>query len=331
MSNKVSIAQATRIISKAYKNRKRNGGTFKVLMLGPPGVAKTATARQIAQSVAMPCVEWLLSNKPPEHITGYPYLKDGVMHYAQPVSWPTEPCVLLIDELGQCPIQVQNVAMPVVYEGTNGVHTLPDGTMTIACANRAEDRAGSTVLQTALRTRFDIILEIEPTKAEWLDWAKAVNANPFLVAWVEGCLDSVVKFDPKSKDGQRNPRTLEQTGDLLDMYGSDCNNPDLKAVLYGVLPQDDASGLLAFMETYDQLPLYDDIRDDPDNASVSEEHLSMIAGLLRDNARYVHGAAIVRYIMRYRAECQARLVTALTDNVRKHPEVKALAETLALD
>jgi hypothetical protein len=141
----------------------------------------------------------------------------------------------------------------------------------------------------------------------------------------------VVKFDPKSKDGQRNPRTLEQTGDLLDMYGSDCNNPDLKAVLYGVLPQDDASGLLAFMETYDQLPLYDDIRDDPDNASVSEEHLSMIAGLLRDNARYVHGAAIVRYIMRYRAECQARLVTALTDNVRKHPEVKALAETLALD
>jgi len=330
MSNKVSIAQAARIMSTAYKNRKRNGKPFKVLLLGPPGVAKTAAVRQLGQSVGMPVVEWLLSNKAPEHITGYPYLDNGVMKYARPVFWPTEQCVLLVDELGQCPIQVQNVAMPVVYEGTNGVHTLPEGTITIACANRAEDRAGSTVLTTALRRRFDIIVEVEPTKAEWLDWAKANNVNPFVVAWVESNLNTVLDFDPKSKEGYLAPATLEQAGDQVDMYNNDCNNPDLAVTLHGTLGGDYASKLLAFMETYDALPSYDDIRTSPETAAVCPEHISAVASMLAGNARYVHGAALVRYMMRYTPEAQARLVTALSEAVRQHPEVSALAETLGL-
>lgn len=329
-NNTVSIAQAARIMAHAYKNRKRNGKTFKILLLGPPGVAKTSAARQFAQSVSQPLVEWLLSNKAPEHITGYPHIVDGEMHYAKPVFWPTEKCVLLIDELGQCTIQVQNVAMPVVLEGTNGVHTLPEGTVTIACANRAEDRAGSTVLTTALRRRFDIVLEVEPTKDEWLVWAKANGVNPFVVAYVESQLNSVVAFSAKEKGGQLLPATLEQAGDHVDMYGNDCNNPDLKACLYGTLGQEHASGLLAFMDTFDALPTYDEIKDTPEDASVCPEHISAVAGMLTEHARYVHGAALTRYILRYAAEEQARLVTALPDTVRQHPEVIALSESLNL-
>ena len=175
-----------------------------------------------------------------------------------------------------------------------------------------------------------MILEVEPTKDEWLDWAKANNLNPFVVAWVESQLDTVLDFDPKQKTGYLSPATLEQAGDHVDLYGNDCNNPDLGACLHGTLGSTHASSLLAFMETFDALPSYDDIRTMPETANVCPEHISAVAAMLTNHARYVHGATLVRYIMRYTPEAQARLVTALPETVRDHPEVKALAETLDL-
>jgi hypothetical protein len=342
MSNKVSITQAKRMIIELAGKTRKNGKTYSILLEGPPGIAKTAIVRQAADFLGRTMCEIILSQKAPEHITGYPFLDKvtdavrkvtrTVMSYAAPDWWPTEEgSFMFLDEVGQCPIAVQNVGMQIVEEYRCGPNVCPPGTIVIGATNAAEHRAGSTAMTTTLRSRWDLVVEVVPTKEEWLEHAKANNFNKLLVAAVESQFPEVVDFDPKRKGGFVTLRTLEQASDLLNVWGSDPDNPDLAAALHGCLGDSAASTVLAFAQSLNELPTYDDIRDNPMTAPAPEQHVAAVAAMLQGHARYVHAGALVRYITRYSEESQARLVLALPENVATHPEVEALRESLKMD
>jgi len=329
-NNQVNIAQAKRALISVLQH---NPSKFKPLLQGAPGTAKTALVRQVAQQLGYThTVEVILSQKAPEHITGYPYVENGIMRYARPEWWPTEPkTVLFVDEIGQCPVAVQNVAMQLIHERRVGPHVLPEDCIVIAAGNRAEDRAGSTVLQTALRSRFFPVFEVEPTADEWCEHAKLADFHPLVIAYVQAIAKKVVDFNPKDRGGFLTLRTLEQASDLLTAFGEDPDHPDLSAALHGTIGDDHASAMLAFIKTVANLPAYDDVRSDPATAKVAEDMVEAVARMLAKHARFSHGSQLVAYIKRYQLESQSRLIRDLPDAVQRHPDVQDLRKALMLD
>jgi MoxR-like ATPase len=327
-NNVVSIAQAKRAILDCIAH---SPALFRPLILGAPGTAKTALIRQIAQSIGYECRILILSQMMPEQVAGYPYIVDGIMKFSRPEFWPTEKKVMLfVDEIGQCPMALQNVAMQLIHERKIGPHQLPDDTIVIGAGNRAEDRAGSTVMQTALRTRFFPVFTVEPTKDEWIDHARDMNFNPFITAYVTAIRENVLEFDPREKGGFVSPRTLEQAGHLMSAFREDPDNPDLVAGLYGILGDRSASEFLAYVKTFAAMPSYDDIRKTPSTAPVVPDMVDPVSSMLARNVRFGHLSSVVRYIKRYDAELQVRLLGSLHTNMESHPDVKQLRQDLGL-
>ncbi len=330
-NNIVSLTSARRTLERIIS---RGIVKMKPLLLGAPGVGKTSIINQVAAQYGYTVQTVMLSQMMPEHITGYPYIDQvkSIMKYARAHWWPDAPkTILFLDEIGQCPIAVQNVAMQLINERRVGPHVLPDDCIVIGAGNRAEDRAGSTVLTTTIRSRFYPVLTVEPTKDEWLDHAKESNFNPVLVAYVERIRSNVVEFDPKHKGGFVTLRTLEQASDLFAMYDSDHENPDLRAALHGTIGGDAANECLAFAETVAKLPSIAQIKDTPNQAPVVPDMVQPVAAMINSHARFGNLSSIVAYIKRYDTENQAVLVRAIPDAMAsRHPDVKELKADLGL-
>jgi hypothetical protein len=299
-----------------------------------PGVAKTSIINQIAAIYGFDVITVMLSQMTPEHITGYPYLDDDefqkkVMEYAKAHWWPTKgKTILLFDEFGQCPIPVSNVAMQIINEGRCGPHVLPDDCFVFGAGNKAEHRAGSGAMTTTARTRWNPVVEIVPTKAEWLDHAKEMEFNPMVVAYVERIRDNVVHFDPRAKGGFVTLRTLEQGSQIVELFDSDCENPDMRACLVGCWGEDTADQFMAFAQTISAIPTIAQITEDPMHASVVADMVNGVGAVLANGARYSDLADIAAYIERYDAESQAVLVRSLPDRFHRHPDIERICEVI---
>lgn len=325
-NNQVSIKQANRIMATQFK---KLGSKAKILILGAPGTAKSASVYQFTESIGYTMIDLRLANKSPEDLSGYPHIVNGVMHYAIPHWFPTEKkTVLFVDEIAQAPMAVQNVALQLILDRRIGSHILPDDCMIIAASNRPEDRAGATALTTALRSRFTAPLTIHPEKDEWLEWAKANELNPLVIAWAQSQLEEVLTFDPRQKGGFISPRTLEYASDNMSAYDNDPANPDLRAILFGLLGDEGAANLIAFCETIKALPTMAEILSDPTGASTSTEMIEPIAKMLAAQTKYANVPKVLRYIRRYPAEQQAVLVRAIEKI--GHPDIAAIMGELAL-
>ena len=325
-NNQVSIKQFARILQHQFKTL---GNKAKILVLGAPGTAKSSAVYQFVDAIGYNMVDLRLANKAPEDLSGYPHIIDGVMHYAIPHWFPTqEKTVLFVDEIAQASLAVQNVALQLILDRCIGAHHLPDDCIIIAASNRPEDRAGASALTTALRSRFTAVVTLHPEKDEVVEYAKANDWNPLVIAWIQSQLTEVLDFDPRQHGGFRSPRTLEYSSDNLTAYSNEHNNPDLRAILFGLIGDDDAANLLAFCETVKALPSMTEILTDPNNAPTSVEMIEPIAKLLGSQTKFANVSKVIRYIRRYPAEQQAVLARAI--NNLNHPDVNQLQADLGM-
>ena len=325
MSNKVSIRQASRMLEKLITTL---GPSGRYLLMGAPGVAKSSIMRQLAAKLGYTLVDIRLAMLSPEQIAGYPYLDNGVMKYALPDWFPAGDKILLfVDELGQAPIAVQNVALQLILDRRVGGHHLPADCIIVGATNRPEDRAGAGALTTALYSRFTTVVTIEPEKAEVIDYFNSIGVNALLTAWIERMLDSVLQFDPREKGGQRSPRTLEEAGKLLTVYENDADHPDLSAALHGVIGSADAASLLAFIATVNSMPTYAEILADPETAAMDVALVGPIAGIIAANLKYAHVPKVMRYVWRFPKEQQATMLASMPLD---HPDIDDARKALKM-
>ena len=325
MSNVVSIRQATRIIEKLIG---KMGPDARILLQGAPGVAKSSIVRQVAARLGYTLIDLRLVLFSPEMLGGYPYIENGVMRTSLPDWFPTgEKVILFLDELGQAPIAVQNVALQLVLDRHIGQHWLPADTIVIGATNRPEDRAGAGALTTALYSRFTTAITIEPEKSEVSDHFKDIGANALATAWLERIADKALDFDPRDKGGFLCPRTLENAGNLLTAYENDADNPDLKASLHGLLGERNAVSLLAFVSTVASVPDYADIIADPMGAPMDVSMVQPIAGVIETNLKFMHVPKVMQYVGRFPQEQQAVILSRITLD---HPDVQDAKAALGL-
>lgn len=230
-----------------------------VLLLGLPGIGKTALARAVGESLGEGAkieVRDLCSHLA-EDLLGLPYRENNVTKYAPP-EWlhrlSASDCrgVLVLDDLAAASAAVQVAAFQLVLERRVGDCRLAKGVRVVATANRREDKSGASVLPAALRNRV-AILELRPSIDEWARWAieNGVDSSvPAFLRFRPARLAQLPK-DADARGAYATPRSWASLGRAIKTV----TDPNLLLELAsGLVGQGPATEFLAFARLKNELP-----------------------------------------------------------------------------
>lgn len=230
-----------------------------VLLLGPPGTAKTSCARAVGAATGPNGVVEVrdLCAHLPEDLLGLPYREDGVTRYAPP-AWlarlaePGTVGVLVLDDLSAAPPSVQTAAFKLVLERRAGDLALAEGVRVIATGNRREDKSGASLLPAALRNRT-LILELVPDLEEWAAWALGNGVHELVPAFLRfrPALLSVSPRDADARGAFPSPRAWAALGRSLRGLGE---TPHVFELAAGYVGEGAATEFTAFCRLHKDLP-----------------------------------------------------------------------------
>lgn len=143
-----------------------------VLLLGDPGVGKSALARQVAKAVGKKLVVLLGSTIDPTDVGGIPFLVDGAAR-----RFPLEVIqlaikegvILFLDEISCAPPVVQAALLRLILERCAGDSQLHPQTWVMAAANPPEQAPGGFELSAPLIGRVTLA-RLRPDAREVLDY-----------------------------------------------------------------------------------------------------------------------------------------------------------------
>ncbi len=148
-----------------------------VLMMGAPGVGKSAIVIQAAKACGYETLTLNPALLDPTDIGGIPILnREGksliraLDETLMGLVETNEPTVLFLDELGQASAAMQSACAPIILDRKLGGHHLRDNISVICASNRRQDRAGVSGIVSHLVSRM-ITVEVETTLTEWIAWA----------------------------------------------------------------------------------------------------------------------------------------------------------------
>ena len=164
-------------------------------MRGPTGVGKSFLGKQVADSVGLPFIDVRGSTMSEGDVGGYPDLEgmkeNGVMTFCMP-SWfiraCREPVVLMLDELNRSLPGVQQSFFQLVLDRELGndkdgnPYRLHPQTRVIAAVNHGSEYDVND-MDPALLRRF-WVCDLEPTAADWINWAGENNVDDVLVDFI---------------------------------------------------------------------------------------------------------------------------------------------------
>ena len=289
----------------------------KALFVGPPGCAKTARVFAAAALAGHDVVVFRASLAERVDLGGclVPDAAAGVtralpLELLHRLRTTTRPTVLLLDDLGQAPIDVQNAAMSLFDGGALPPHVLIWG-----ATNRPGDKAGVSALTEPLRSRFNVKFAIPTPGTEdksdgavlvgtwkeevdgWCDWAAEQGFAPEIVAWHRSTTGrTLYAWRPVADPGVSLPdfRSWETVGRLWQAGLRDLRTV---AAAIGKAP---AAEFLAFAALAHQLPTPQQVWLDPDGAPVPTDPAAqyLIAAMLGRAAEPKFADALVRYFSR---------------------------------
>jgi hypothetical protein len=159
------------------------------LILGHPGLGKSAFAAILAERYDLPLVDIRLAQQEPADLAGvyFPNKERNCLDLLPP-NWVRDlverPAFLFLDEINAAVSQLhQAVAYQMVLERRLGPFAFHPGTMVLAAGNLEEDAALASPLSSALANRF-AHFRMRVDAEAWLDWAADNAIDPSLIAYV---------------------------------------------------------------------------------------------------------------------------------------------------
>lgn len=230
--------------------RKAAQAGLPVLLLGSPGIGKTTVGYIIAESLGLPYVEVRPAEFEAVDFRGIPTVENGKTKWNVPDFWPTEACLLNVDEITQAPMELTSPLLKLFLGGQIGDYRLPAGTVLMATGNLVSDRAGCSRLSSALRERC-VVITIEPDFAEWRLWYQSQSfADAGLLAFLESNPAMFHKWDAKQDFNQPTPRNWVRLSRLLPL------EPEQETVA-GIIGPDAAASFCRWRRANVQLPSID--------------------------------------------------------------------------
>ncbi len=151
-----------------------------LVLIGPPGVGKTAMVESVAQHLDRPVHVITPSILEPADVMGYPRPHaDGYVEYLPP-RWAAKlaaNAILFIDELSTAVPLMQSALLRVVLERVVGDFALPCGVDIVSAANPPEQTATGFHLSPALQNRF-VYLRVQASARDFVEhfptlWGRA--------------------------------------------------------------------------------------------------------------------------------------------------------------
>jgi MoxR-like ATPase len=223
-----------------------------VLLLSPPGIEKSDSVVQAAESAGLPCTSLLGTQIAPEDVSGIPRIVGERSVFCPPrilLPEDPQPFCLFLDELPACSPDIQKAFYSLLLERRLGEHPLPKGTWVVAAGNRAEDRALVRSLSSALVNRV-IILNVRVDNSEWLQWAKDSGVRPEIRAFILFQPDSLMQPVPDAPVPFSTPRAWASLSRALDLVEQRAvlTRETRRALAFGRLTAEDAAIFCAMAE-----------------------------------------------------------------------------------
>ena len=345
----LSFAQAKQAISACMR------ANISVILVGPPGLGKTAVMRAASADVGKPCHELIGSNLDATDIAGLPFIVNGQLHRAllnQIRACIDAPGVLFLDELTTVPPSVQGPLMRLLLERQAGDAKLHAGSVVVGAANRPEECPGGIELSAATVNRV-VKLEYQPTLAELqafydsvgdegtrlrdecTDFAATLGVSPDLLdmAPPRAAIDAAAPFG-SPRAWERGLRAYasycEAAGVGSGLDGGDDDDTAF-AILTGAVGETKAIAFLAIRKQRKFLPSIDAIIADPVGAKLPEQKDKQLAatGLLARVADRDSWAAWIyaeRLLPEIGAACARMLAVRTAKGSARHAKAGAAAQ-----
>lgn len=221
-----------------------------VLLLGSPGIGKTTVGYILAEALVLPYVEVRPAEFEAVDFRGIPTVENGRTKWNVPDFWPSEACLLNVDEITQAPMELTSPLLKLFLGGAIGDYTLPEGTVLMATGNLVSDRAGCSRLSSALRERC-IVINLEPEFGEWRSWYQGQTfADAGLLEFLEANPALFHRWDARQDSNQPTPRNWVRVSRLLPY------DPEQETVA-GIIGADAAASFCRWRKSHVQLPNVD--------------------------------------------------------------------------
>jgi len=249
-----------------------------VLMRGPTGVGKSHLARAAAAELELPYIDVRLSTMSEGDFGGYPDIEGmketSVMTFCMPsffIRACREPVVLMLDEMNRALPGVMQGAFQLVLDRELGndkdgtPYRLHPETRIFAAINAGAEYDVND-MDPALLRRFWAV-DLEPTTADWLDWAKEEGIDPILADFVRQH-PAHLRVDPSEVEPGTvcpNPASWHRIDESLKYMGMAPSNiagsrPEgFYAVCTGMLGVEASIAFSDFVENYEMVITAEDI------------------------------------------------------------------------
>ena len=295
----------------------------RVLLVGPPGCAKTARIRQAAKNTGIVNVFTYCAGLGERVDLAGCYVPDvaaGVtrtlpLDMLDQLSKATEPTLLFLDDLGAGPIDVQAAIKSQITLG--GALQKNPNILVWGATNRPGDKAGVSALCEPLRSEFALAFAIatpgtddKPDGATmlgswkeevdgWVEWAFDQDADPAVIAWHRSTTGrTLYQWKPCADPGVRMP-DFRSWATVIRLFKH--GMADLSTV-GAAIGKPAAAELLAFVRLADKLPSPEEVWMSPDSAKIPDagdsSSLYLCAGMLSASVTDKHAGAFCRYIDR---------------------------------
>ena len=270
-----------------------------ILLLGNPGIGKSALAGDIAKLVELALEVVISSTCDPTDIGGFPVVRshDDDKHSffsripMRAIRRAAErPTLLLLDELTTPPPAVQATLLQGIYARQFGDVRLHPDSRIMAAANPVEQAPGGYELSAPLVGRFGIYW-FEPTMKEFQEYLERLGDEGsdlrMVAADLSGTLeakpDLLQMTPPKASitDAAKwaSPRDWERALRVWSAGDPDIDDNTLHALLAGSVGEHAAAGFVGIRKLRVHLPTVSDIKADPNRARLPSETAYQIGSL----------------------------------------------------
>ena len=293
-----------------------------LLVVGAPGVAKTAVLEQAAKSENQELIVFHPVISDPTDFKGMPAIMKvpddagaETKFLAQFVPFDSlkrlltadKPTVAFADDLGQAPPMVQAAWMQLVLARKLDDKIVSDEITFVSASNRKEDKAGVSGILEPLKSRFASIIELIVDKDIWLTWTRSNGIHPYVRAFIQTRGIDMLSSFVASNDmtNSPSPRTVEHVSKI--MWGKP--DADLRPTLIaGAAGGAFATEFEAFIRVVKNLPKIKAIIEFPEkcpvpsDADVSAQY-AIVESML-DNTSLKVIKPFLTYISRFKPEFQ---------------------------
>ena len=190
-----------------------------VMLLGAPGIGKTAAVNDFAKEIGADLVDVRLSAETPGSFEGKDYISPETGDLKKARAWWLKridenqkndvPTVLFFDEYTNAPDALQQLAYSPFNErrlhGTSFDYKLRNGKpglYVFGAGNRVEDETGAREMVYASKTRV-FTVDFEVSAKEWIKWAEENDIDPKIRAFIYANPDALLE---KPSTGTACPR-----------------------------------------------------------------------------------------------------------------------------